>query len=53
MNILLTVFGGNTTGNALSSGFCRVSPLVTANVHILDALAIIYLLHSHIKMPPI
>ena len=39
MKILLTVFSGNTTGNALSSGSYRVSPLVTANVHILDALA--------------
>lgn len=39
MKILMAVFGGNTMGNSLISGSCRVSPLVTANMHILDALA--------------
>jgi len=39
MKILLTVFGGNTTGNALTSGSCRSSPLVTANMHIMEELA--------------
>ena len=39
MKILMAVFGGNTMGNSLTSGSCRVSPLVTANTYILDALA--------------
>lgn len=39
MNILLSVFGGTTMGNALTSGSCRVSPLATANMHILRELA--------------
>lgn len=39
MNILLSVFGGTTVGNALTSGSCRVSPLATANMHILHELA--------------
>ena len=39
MKILMAVFGGNTMGNSLTSGSCRVSPLVMANMHILDALA--------------
>lgn len=39
MKILLSVFGGNTMGNSLASGSCRVSLLATANMHILDELA--------------
>lgn len=39
MRILLGVFGGTTMGNVLTSGSCRVSPLATANLHILHDLA--------------
>lgn len=39
MRILLAVFGGTTMGNMLTSGSCRVSPLATANLHILHDLA--------------
>ena len=39
MRILLGVFGGTTMGNILTSGSCRVSPLATANLHILHDLA--------------
>ena len=40
MKILLAVFGGNTMGNSLTSGSCRVSPLVTANMHIMEEIAL-------------
>ena len=39
MRILLSVFGGKTMGNIPTSGSCRVSPLATANLHILHDLA--------------
>ena len=39
MRILLSVFGGTTMGNMLASGSCRISPMTTANLHILHDLA--------------
>ena len=39
MRILLSVFGGSTMGNVNSHGSCRVSPLATANMYILQELA--------------
>ena len=39
VRIPLGVFGGTTMGNILTSGSCRVSPLATANLHILHDLA--------------
>jgi len=39
MKILLSVFGGTTIGNTLTKGSCRVSPLATANMHIMQELA--------------
>ena len=39
LGILLSVFGGTTMGNALTSGSCRISPLATANMHIMHELA--------------
>ena len=41
MEILLNVFDGTTSGNLLSSGSCGVSPIATANNHIL---------HQHLSM---
>jgi hypothetical protein len=39
MDILLNVFDGTTSGNLLSSGSCGVSPIATANNHIMHQLA--------------
>ena len=39
MDILLNVFDGTTSGNLLSGGSCRVSPIATANNHIMHQLA--------------
>ena len=38
MDILLNVFDGTTSGN-LSSGSCGVSPIVSANNHVMHQLA--------------
>ena len=37
MDILLNVFDGTISGNLLSSGSCGVSPIATANNHIMHA----------------
>ncbi len=37
--ILLSVFGGSTIGNVSWHGATRVSPIATANEHIIDELA--------------
>ena len=39
MEVLLNMFDGTASGNLLSNGSCGVSPIATANNHILHQLA--------------